>query len=154
MLSSGRNYMQINERIKRTREYRNITQKELGIALGGTEKSATVRIGQSETGSRVPKLDSAKALADTLHCNYINFYDGVKLSEAERIMMNFFWLEESVSGSLYISQLQKYNDKADNRIVHGSYNDCQYDGIFPPVAIEYSDYHVPAVRHKETKKSV
>ena len=32
--------MQINERIKRIREYRNMTQKELGIALGSTEKSA------------------------------------------------------------------------------------------------------------------
>lgn len=31
--------MQINERIKRVCEYRKITQKELGIALGGTEKA-------------------------------------------------------------------------------------------------------------------
>ena len=44
--------MQINERIKRIREYRNMTQKELGIALGSTEKSAAVRVGQYETGAR------------------------------------------------------------------------------------------------------
>ena len=46
--------MQINERIKRIREYRNMTQKELGIALGSTEKSAAVRVGQYETGARIP----------------------------------------------------------------------------------------------------
>ena len=36
--------MQINERIKCIREYRGMAQKELGLALGGTEKSADVRI--------------------------------------------------------------------------------------------------------------
>ena len=88
--------MQISERIKRIREYRNMTQKELGLALGSTEKSAAVRVGQYETGARIPKLDSANALAKILHCNYINFYDGAELSQPERIMMNFFWLEETV----------------------------------------------------------
>ena len=127
--------MQINERIKRIREYRNMTQKELGIALGSTEKSAAVRVGQYETGARIPKLDSAKALAEVLHCNYINFYDGAELSQPERIMMNFFWLEETVGDSLYVFQLQKYNDKYDKRIAHGMYNDYQYNGVFPPVAI-------------------
>ena len=40
--------MQINERIKRIREYRNMTQKELGIALGSTEKSAAVRVDNTK----------------------------------------------------------------------------------------------------------
>lgn len=50
-------------------------------------------------------------------------------------MMDFFWLEESVSGSIYIFQLQKYNDNADNRIAYGMHNDYQYDGVYPPVAV-------------------
>lgn len=127
--------MQINERIKRVREYRKITQKELGLALGGTEKSAAVRIGQYETGARIPKKESAIALSKALNCNYINFYNGSDLSEAERIMMDFFWLEETMTGSLYIFQLQRYNDKSDIRIAHGMFNDYQYDGVFPPVAL-------------------
>lgn len=127
--------MQISERIKRVREYRNMTQKELGLALGSAEKSAAVRIGQYETGARIPKLDSAKALAEVLHCNYINFYDGVELSNVERIMMNFFWLEESMGGSLTVFTLEKYSDKDDPRVVYGKYNDYQYGGVFPPVAI-------------------
>lgn len=127
--------MQINERIKCIREYRGMTQKELGLALGGTEKSADVRIWQYETGTRIPKLDSAKALANILHCNYINLYNGNELGKAERIMMDFFWLEEMIGDSICVFQLQKYNDMADPRMVHGMYNDCQHDGIFPPVAI-------------------
>ena len=36
--------MQINERIRKVREYRDITQKDLGIELGFPDKSAAVRI--------------------------------------------------------------------------------------------------------------
>lgn len=75
--------MQINERINCIREYKGMTQKKLGLALVGTGKSAAVRIGQYETGTRIPKLDSTKALGNILHCNYINLYNGNELSKAE-----------------------------------------------------------------------
>ena len=91
-------------------------QKRTWYCFRWHRKSATVQIGQSETSARVSKLDSVKSLADALHYNYINFCDGAELSKAEQIMMNFFWLEESVNGLLYIFQLQKYNDKADKRM--------------------------------------
>ena len=127
--------MQIAARIKKVREFRAVTQKDLGIALGFPESSAAVRIAQYENGSRLPKKDSAIALSKVLQCNYINFYDGADLGNANRIMMNFFWLEELVGDSINIFQLQKYNDKTDERIAYGMYNDYQYDGVFPPVAI-------------------
>ena len=130
--------MQISERIKKVREYRNIKQKDLGVAIGFPATSAAVRIAQYENGSRMPKKETAIAISKILQCNYINFYDGVDLSEAERIMMDFFWLEESMSGSLYIFQLQKYNDKEDDRIAHGMFNDYQYDGVFPPIAMAFN----------------
>ena len=133
--------MQINERIKCIREFRNMTQKDLGLALGSTEKSAAVRIGQYETGARIPKLDSAKALAQILNCNYINLCDSTYLGEAERIMVDLFWLEETMKGSLHVFQLQKYDDKNDNRVVYGMYNNHQYNGIFPPVALAI-DYNM------------
>lgn len=130
--------MQISERIKKVREYRNIKQKDLGVAIGFPATSAAVRIAQYENGTRMPKKETALAISKVLQCNYINFYDGTDLSEAERIMLDFFWLEESMSGSLYIFQLQKYNDKEDERIAHGMFNDYQYDGVFPPVALAFN----------------
>lgn len=131
--------MQINERIKRVREYREMTQKQLGLALGCTERSAAVRIGQYETGARVPKKETAIALSEILRCNYINFYDGTDLGKAERFMCDLFWLEDSAGASLYVFQLEKYNDKADERTVYGKVNDAQYGGVFPPVALAF-DY--------------
>lgn len=130
--------MQISERIKKVREYRNIKQKDLGVAIGFPAASAAVRIAQYESGSRIPKKETAIAISKILKCNYINFYDGADLSEAEKLMMDFFWLEESMGGSLYIFQLQRYNDKEDTRIAHGMFNDYQYDGVFPPVALAFN----------------
>lgn len=127
--------MQVGKRLKKIREFRHMTQKELGMALGYPQKSAAVRIAQYESCTVAPKEETAIAIAKILKCNYINIYDSDDLSEAERIMLDFFWLEEEVSGSLYIFQLQKYNDKSDNRIAYGMYNNYQYGGIFPPVAI-------------------
>lgn len=61
--------MTIGERIKRVRMKRGMTQKELGIALGFPEKSADVRIAQYESGTRKPKDDLIRQIADILHVN-------------------------------------------------------------------------------------
>ena len=133
--------MQINERIRIVREYRNKTQKDLGIELGFPDKSAAIRIAQYESGTRLPKKDTAIAISKALNCNFINFYDGPDLGEAERTMMNFFWLEESISGSMYIFQLQRYNDKNDLRVAYGMFNDYQLNSVYPPVALAF-DYNL------------
>ena len=59
--------MTIGERIKRIRTLRGMTQKDLGKALGFPERSADVRVAQYETGSRTPKEDVVKAMADVLN---------------------------------------------------------------------------------------
>ena len=40
--------MAVGDRIKRARNFRGMTQKELGIAIGFEEKSADIRIAQYE----------------------------------------------------------------------------------------------------------
>ena len=47
--------MAIGDRIKRARNFRGMTQKELGMAVGLDEKSADIRIAQYESGTRTPK---------------------------------------------------------------------------------------------------
>lgn len=91
--------IQISERIKKMLEYRNIKQKNLGVAIAFPATSAAVRIAQYKNGSRIPKKETSITISTVLQCNYIYFYDGADLSEAERIMMDFFWLEESVNGA-------------------------------------------------------
>ena len=58
--------MAIGERIHFFRIMRGMTQKYLGMALGFPEKSADVRLAQYETGTRTPKEDITKALAQVL----------------------------------------------------------------------------------------
>ena len=47
--------MAVGDRIKRVRNFRGMTMKELGMAVGFDEKSADVRIAQYENNSRKPK---------------------------------------------------------------------------------------------------
>ena len=58
--------MAIGERIRFFRTLRVMTQKYLGIMVGFPESSADVRMAQYETGSRTPKADLTKALAEVL----------------------------------------------------------------------------------------
>ena len=53
-----------NWRIRYFREKNNLTQKALGEMLGFPESSADVRIAQYETGTRAPREDVIKKLAE------------------------------------------------------------------------------------------
>ena len=58
--------MAIGERIRFFRTMRGMTQKYLGMLMGFPEKSADIRMAQYETGSRTPKSELTKALANAL----------------------------------------------------------------------------------------
>ena len=58
--------MAIGERIRFIRNLRGMTQKYLGTMVGFPEKTADIRMAQYEAGSRTPKEDLAKALANAL----------------------------------------------------------------------------------------
>ena len=58
--------MAIGERIRYLRNLKGMTQKYLGIQVGYPEKTADVRIAQYESGSRGPKEDTIKKLAEVL----------------------------------------------------------------------------------------
>ncbi|MEG0693216.1 MAG: helix-turn-helix transcriptional regulator [Oscillospiraceae bacterium] len=58
--------MAIGERIRFIRNLRGMTQKYLGIAAGFDEKTADIRMAQYESGTRTPKADMTKAIADVL----------------------------------------------------------------------------------------
>ena len=49
LLFKGGLHMAVGDRIKRVRNFRGMTQKELGIAVGFDEKSADIRIAQYES---------------------------------------------------------------------------------------------------------
>lgn len=61
-----RKSMAIGERIRFIRNLRGMTQKWLGQAVGFPQKTADIRMAQYESGSRTPKDDLVKSLADVL----------------------------------------------------------------------------------------
>jgi len=58
--------MPIGERIKKIRNKRGMTQKELGVAAGFNIKNASVRIAQYELDIRTPKEKTLANIADAL----------------------------------------------------------------------------------------
>ena len=61
--------MAVGDRIKRARNLRGMTQKELGIAIGFEEKSADIRIAQYESNTRTPKEELLRKIAEVLDCD-------------------------------------------------------------------------------------
>ena len=58
--------MAIGERIRFFRNLRGMTQKYLGQVVGFPEKTADIRMAQYEAGSRTPKAELTKTLANAL----------------------------------------------------------------------------------------
>ena len=88
--------MAIGERIKRIRNLRNLTQKELGLAIGFDENTADVRVAQYESNTRKPKEDMLRKIADVLDVNFRSIYEPT-LYAAEDIMYTLFELDEHYS---------------------------------------------------------
>lgn len=93
--------MAIGERIKRIRNFRKMTQTQLGDAVGLSD----VRIRQYEIGNRTPKDDMLQAMSKVLGCNYRSIYEPT-LYAAEDVMYTLFELDEH-----YNLLLQEVNDK-------------------------------------------
>jgi transcriptional regulator with XRE-family HTH domain len=92
--------MAVGDRIKRVRTLRNLTQKELGLAVGFEENTADVRIAQYETGTRTPKEDMLRKIAEVLDVNYRSIYEPT-LYAAEDVMYTMFELDEHYDLSIH-----------------------------------------------------
>ena len=90
--------MAVGDRIKRARNLRGMTQKELGIAIGFEEKSADIRIAQYESNTRTPKEELLHKIAEVLNVNYRSLYEPT-LYAAEDVMYTLFELDEHYPGT-------------------------------------------------------
>lgn len=81
-------------RIKKYRELRNMSQKELGIKCGFPEKSADLRIRQYETNKQMPRdKEFLKVIADALGLNEKAIFD-LDLSSVEQMYSLLYELED------------------------------------------------------------
>lgn len=117
--------MTIGDKIRHIRNFRGLTQKELGLKIGLDAKSADNRIAQYETNYRVPKKDMLVQIADALDVNVVNF-TGPTPGCAEDIMFIFFWMDEENRGMINLFQLVRNPGKtnaSDDRAVRYYDND-------------------------------
>ena len=85
--------MAIGERIRFIRNLKGMTQKYLGIKAGFPERTADIRMAQYESGTRSPKADMAKSIAEVLEVSpmALNVPD---INSEQGIMHTLFALED------------------------------------------------------------
>ena len=81
------------EKLRYLRQKNNMTQKQLGIAVGFPENTADVRIAQYETNARMPREELLKKIAQVLGVQKEILTVPV-LSKAKEFSSAFFWMNE------------------------------------------------------------
>ena len=81
------------EKLRYLRQKTNMTQKQLGIAVGFPENTADVRIAQYETNARMPREELLKKIAQVLGVQKEILTVPV-LSKAKEFSAAFFWMNE------------------------------------------------------------
>ena len=97
--------MTVGEKIKMIREFRGMTQKELGMELGFSPKTAQIRMAHYETGFRVPKKDVIIRLSDILRTDLFAF-DTDNGSCFVQLMETLLWTEEEMGGRMHIARAE------------------------------------------------
>ena len=81
----------IGQRLKFVRRFRRLTQKELGLLMGYSEKTADVRIAQYEKNARTPNAETTAKLAEVLKVSPAVFSPTICASR-EDLLQSMYWL--------------------------------------------------------------
>jgi transcriptional regulator with XRE-family HTH domain len=94
---------------------RNMTQKELGIAVGFSAKSADVRIAQYEIGARVPKEKLVQKIADVLKVS-AGYLSAPSSAGKEDVMRFLFFLDDHDLLDLKLNEADTEGGEMANKI--------------------------------------
>ena len=93
------------EKIKRIRQHRKMTQKELGEAIGLGAAGAN-RIAQYEMGYRVPKKPLLQKMAEAMHVSPMALAEGSNGAVTD-MLEQLFWLDEEIPGVICLVQTRR-----------------------------------------------
>ena len=97
--------MTVGNRIKMLRQFRGMTQTDLGIAIGFPEKGANKRIVQYEINYRTPKKELLDEIAHVLRVNPNNFR--VKnTGSLQDLMYELLWLDEEYPNFIHLFKMR------------------------------------------------
>ena len=130
--------MTIGDKIKKIRTFRNMTQAELGAALGWGDKGAN-RLAQYETNYRVPRKDLVTEMAKILDVNPLALHEPTTM-DASELMEILFWIDEFNPAAINLFQLETYpgekcNSNEDTAV---RYHDSDNWPAHPPVGIWFN----------------
>ncbi|MDE6424956.1 MAG: helix-turn-helix domain-containing protein [Ruminococcus sp.] len=129
--------MAIGNKIKRIRNLQGLTQKEFGRLIGFDEKTADVRVAQYESGTRTPKADLLRKMAEILDVN-ICYLSEPSLYSAEEIMFALFELDDNYPIKILDTPNEKHSVCFDFVLMDGFLSEWQIrkqelaDGIITP----------------------
>lgn len=83
----------IGDKIRNIRMKRDMTQKELGLAIGFSDRTADVRMAQYESGTRVPKEAVILKIAEALKVNP-DYLMAPAINKTEEIIHALIYLDE------------------------------------------------------------
>ena len=92
--------MKQGKRLKTIRCHRNMTMKQLGMALGFDESTAAIRVAQYESYTRSPKPDVSLALAKALNV-HPNRLPPTPDDPIDAVIEQLLWLEDSETSRFY-----------------------------------------------------
>lgn len=92
--------MAVGDRIKRVRQFRKMTMRELGMAVGFSENTADVRIAQYENNSREPKEELLKKIAEALDVNWQSLRNPADYTDEDLLFAFFDWEEQRAGVNL------------------------------------------------------
>lgn len=81
----------IGQRLKFVRRFRRLTQKELGLRMGYSEKTADIRIAQYEKNARTPNAETTAKFAEVLKVSPAVFSPTICAS-LEDLLQSMYWL--------------------------------------------------------------
>ena len=130
--------MTIGDKIKKIRTYRNMTQAELGAALGWGDKGAN-RLAQYETNYRVPRKDLVTEMAKILDVNPLALHEPTIMDASELIEI-LFWIDEFNPAAINLFQLETYPDEKCNSSEDTAvrYHDSDHWPAHPPVGMWFN----------------
>lgn len=111
------------QRIRFVREFRHMTQKELGLACGFPEASADVRIRQYESDQKSPKKDALDLIANVLNVHSYALASYTTFNATDTLE-TFFWLETFELLELF--KMEEVRKPAEDWVVKGIYNEPNY----------------------------
>ena len=92
--------MKQGEKIKRARQYRKMTMKEVGMALGFDEISSSVRMAQYENSSRSPKTELLLTMAQILDVRPERIAPAPE-DPIDAVIEHILWLDEESPDAFY-----------------------------------------------------